>query len=108
MKRNVAAAIIAAFLPALAYAQATDPIQLANLMNQLNLLQAQIAGQTGQTPQEQNQPTAAERAVCAIVGVRLAQGSRGQAVTTLQELLVAEGFLEASPTGYFGRLTRAA
>ncbi|MEK7129158.1 MAG: peptidoglycan-binding protein [Patescibacteria group bacterium] len=35
-------------------------------------------------------------------------GSRGKDVTELQKLLIAQGFLNAEATGYFGKLTEAA
>jgi peptidoglycan hydrolase-like protein with peptidoglycan-binding domain len=38
----------------------------------------------------------------------LSVGSSGAAVTALQQLLVAKGFLTASPTGYYGGMTKAA
>ena len=38
----------------------------------------------------------------------LSLGSKGQDVTTLQEFLVAQGYLHVAPTGYFGTLTQAA
>jgi peptidoglycan hydrolase-like protein with peptidoglycan-binding domain len=38
----------------------------------------------------------------------LVQGSQGSEVTSLQQVLKGNGYLNATPTGYFGPLTTAA
>lgn len=54
------------------------------------------------------QATTTTAASSAPITSLLKVGSTGAQVTKLQQVLVAEGYLKAAPTGYFGPLTRAA
>ena len=69
-----------------------------SLLAQLTTLQQRLAELQGTTPA----PTQA------ILTRDLSLGSRGTDVTALQTFLIAQGFLSATATGYFGPLTEAA
>lgn len=70
--------------------------QIAVLLAQVQKLQAQLATQGGVS------------APVSKFARDLTVGSRGDDVRALQEQLVAQGYLDVMPTGYFGELTKAA
>jgi len=67
-------------------------------------LQAQIAALMAQLNAMQGSSTTGTAAITS----NLTVGSTGSQVTTLQNSLIAGGYLHASATGYFGSLTKAA
>jgi len=103
MATTFAWAVSVAFLPVAANAQsATDTqSQIAALLAQIQTLQAQLNAQGGA-------PAAAPAAASYSFTKDLTLGSRGADVTALQTLLINEGYLSSSATGYFGAMTKAA
>ncbi len=87
----------------LANAQTTADLQaqIAALLAQIQQLQAQL-GPTSSTTTSMTS--------CYPFSSDLTVGSTGAAVTALQQMLIAKGYLTAvsAPTGYFGALTQAA
>ena len=86
-------------MPLAAHAQSSDlQAQITALLAQIQVLQAQLAAQSGAAP------------VMASYNYtrNLTVGSRGEDVTALQSFLKAKGHLAVEPTGYFGGLTKAA
>ncbi len=98
--KKLAAGVMAAsvMMPALAFAQTTTS-SVASLLDQLKALQAQIV--SIQTQQQQ---------IIAQFTTTLKEGSVGDQVTLLQQLLAADPtlFPEKKITGFFGRLTAQA
>ena len=86
-------------LPSITMAQTTSTSSIATMLAQIVALQAQIA--VLQSQQQQNVST---------LITLLQQGSRGDAVVTLQALLAADPdiYPEGTISGYFGPLTAAA
>lgn len=60
-------------------------------------------------PKTENQPTATSTPQTSFVFLKdLKLGDRGNDVTELQKVLIAEGFLNSDATGYFGAMTKTA
>jgi len=87
----------------LANAQTTADLQaqIAALLAQIQQLQAQLGSSSS---------SSTTMASCYPFSSDLTVGSTGAAVTALQQILIAKGYLTAvsAPTGYFGSLTQAA
>jgi hypothetical protein len=82
-----------------AHAQSTTDLQaqIAALLAQINQLQAQLGASTGGST------------VSANFTRDLTVGSKGDDVSALQSILISKGYLKiASPTSYFGSMTKAA
>lgn len=98
------------FVPVIAGAQAGST-ELQELLRQLAEAQAKV--QTLQTasalpPAATVHVTTSTSAACPAFARTLQKGSEGTDVRRLQEFLVREGYLNATPTGYFGMLTEKA
>ncbi len=87
----------------LANAQTTADLQaqIAALLSQIQQLQAQLGTSSSSTTTTTS---------CYPFSSDLTVGSTGAAVTALQKVLIAKGYLTAvsAPTGYFGALTKTA
>jgi hypothetical protein len=77
--------------------------KVAELTRQLNVLQGQ-----GTPPAPPGQIVSAEHRICNLLARNLAQGARGDDVTSLQEFLRQGGYLSANATGFFGPMTAEA
>ncbi len=90
---------------------AASAATMADLQAMLASLQAQLASMQQQqhtvTGDVATQPTEVANAGCTFTS-DLYLGSRGEAVTCLQQYLVEAGDLKVSPTGFFGNATKAA
>lgn len=104
------APLIIFLLTGVAYAQTAAQLQaeLNLLLQQLQTLQAQLgSGQTsGNSSTVVTIPGAA--GLCPSLGRALARGASGSDVEALQQFLVRDGSLLATPIGYFGPMTEIA
>lgn len=84
--------------------------QVKNLMAQIAKMQSQTTSQSGVTVSASDQAVRAkpQYRICSLVARNLAQGSRGDDVSSLQEFLKGEGYLSANATGFYGSLTASA
>lgn len=115
-KSTIFASIVAALLIASAsfpaYALTADDIQtqIKNLLSQIASLTAQLNALKAHEETGESSGTFAEapHRVCGLVNRNLSQGAQGDDVQGLQEFLQSNGYLGATPTGYYGSLTSAA
>lgn len=101
------------------YAQTSSVNQLADLMTQIQLLQAQLNALKGTSvspttsfnPVQNFTASSSKESVAAIYNYTrdLTIGSQGADVSALQQTLINEGYLKISePTAYFGPMTKTA
>lgn len=76
--------------------------QITQLSQQLQQLRAQNQGDASFTS------SVISGGICHFLDRTLSFGSQGDDVSSLQDFLHAQGFLNANPTGFFGALTQAA
>ncbi len=114
-KSLVAGAIIAAALaaPFAASALSIDDLQnqIKELLAKVAALQAQVRMETSASSSAMTPPVWSEaksNRICTIMSRNLTRGQSGDDVRGLQEFLSAEGFLNASATGFFGPATAQA
>lgn len=122
MKNTLIASLVAlvlvggAALPvqALSISEIQNQIQellarVAALRTQMNQIQGQDGSQTTGTTAGGIVPSQGRsHRICALLNRNLSQGMSGDDVRGMQEFLQSEGFLAASPTGYFGPMTAQA
>jgi peptidoglycan hydrolase-like protein with peptidoglycan-binding domain len=124
MKKFLALSIVALFvfvgvlLPAKGQAQTMDiqaqiqalMVQLQTLQTQLTAIQSQSVSGGGQSSGPQGYGYAGiSTTSCSVSDLNgLQQNSRGSAVSKLQGILRSGGYMQISPTGFFGTITQAA
>lgn len=99
--------IVSLLIPVLASAATVDEIraQIQSLLNQITVLQTQLNNLTSDTSITTN----TSLNTCPNLFRTLSRGSRGSDVISLQQFLIAQGFLSSdSATGFFGSMTEAA
>lgn len=81
--------------------------RVAALTAQMNILKAQGGNESASTPSITGTVSSSgyTHRVCALLQRNLSHGMSGDDVRSMQEFLQSEGFLKATPTGYFGALT---
>lgn len=123
MKNIVGASLVAVLMVGSAVAPASA-LTIEEIQSQLKELLGKVATLTAQMNQLKSQGAPAQTVqatpigvvgssgyshrVCALLNRNLSQGMSGDDVRGMQEFLQGEGFLAASPTGYFGPITAQA
>lgn len=109
MKKTLLSVLLVATfaLPLAASATTTDDLraQIQTLLAQIQTLRQQAAAEAPRTAQTEHPGAARRQRICDVLTARLSQGASGDSVMSLQEFLAGQGFLDASPTGFFGPLT---